>query len=111
MTSFGAYELEREIARGGMGVVYLARHTLTGEQVALKRLLVDDTATPEQIKRFQREARACTRLRHQNIVSVHDVGEHDGRHFFTMDYVEGASLAEVIGALRASSSGRSQALA
>lgn len=94
--SFGKYDLLGELGRGGMGVVYKARQRDLNRLVALKMILASDWASAEEIARFQAEARAAARLRHRNIVGIHDVGEELGRHFFAMDYVEGQSLAAVV---------------
>mgnify|MGYP000880642110 CR=1 FL=1 len=94
---FGPYELIREIGRGGMGVVYEARQKGLDRSVALKMILSGNLASPDLVRRFQAEARAAARLRHSNIVSIHDVGQHHGQDFFTMELIEGESLAERIG--------------
>jgi len=88
------YEVEAVLGRGGMGIVFRARHLRLNRLVALKMLLGSAYAGPEDRARFQREAEAGAGLRHPHIVAVHDVGEHDGRPYFTMEYVEGGSLAE-----------------
>jgi WD40 repeat protein/serine/threonine protein kinase len=91
----GKYELLEELARGGMGVVYKARHTGLGSIVAVKMIRSGVLATATDVERFQREARAAARLQHPNIVTIHDIGEQDGQHYFSMDYVAGANLAEL----------------
>jgi WD40 repeat protein/serine/threonine protein kinase len=91
----GKYELLEEVARGGMGIVYKARHTGLDAIVAVKLIRSGVLATPTDVERFQREARAAAKLQHPNIVSVHDIGEQDGQHYFSMDYVPGANLAEL----------------
>jgi eukaryotic-like serine/threonine-protein kinase len=93
---FGPYELLREIGRGGMGVVYQARQKGLDRSVAVKMILANHLATPELVRRFQAEAKAAARLRHSNIVHIHDVGQLDGQDFFAMEYIEGPSLAERI---------------
>ncbi|HEV3117126.1 MAG TPA: protein kinase, partial [Gemmataceae bacterium] len=73
------YEMEAMLGRGGMGVVYKARHLRLNRTVALKMLLAGAYAAPQERARFQREAEAVAGLRHANIVQVYDVGDHDGR--------------------------------
>jgi serine/threonine protein kinase len=91
---FGNYELLEEIGRGGMGVIYRARQAGLDRVVALKMLLAGEFADASARKRLLREARAVARLSHPNIVSIHEVGEHDGRPYFAMEFVAGQSLAE-----------------
>jgi serine/threonine-protein kinase len=88
------YEVEAVLGRGGMGVVFRARHLRLNRPVALKMLLAGAYAGPHERERFQREAEAEAGLRHPNVVQVHDAGEHDGRPYFTMELVEGGSLAQ-----------------
>ncbi|MEE9217885.1 MAG: serine/threonine-protein kinase [Acidobacteriota bacterium] len=94
--SFGRYELIREIGRGAMGRVYLARDPAIDRQVALKTISILE-ALPEQERalareRFMAEARAAGGLLHPNIIAIFDVGEHEGMPFIAMEYVEGATL-------------------
>ncbi|MBX3466838.1 MAG: serine/threonine protein kinase [Planctomycetes bacterium] len=88
----GAYEVERELARGGMGVVYAARSLRLGRRVALKVLQAGAFADAEEVERFLLEARAVARLRHPNIVAVHEVDRDGATWFLAMDLIEGGSL-------------------
>jgi serine/threonine-protein kinase len=87
------YEVEVVLGRGGMGVVFKARHLTLDRVVALKMMLAGTYAGPEELARFRREATAVAALRHPNIVPVHDAGEVGGRPYFTMEFVEGGTLA------------------
>lgn len=91
---FGEYELLEEIACGGMGVVYRARQVSLDRIVALKLILAGRLANIAAIRRFRAEAAIAARLRHPNIVAIHEVGEEAGQHFFSMDYVDGPNLAD-----------------
>ncbi|MBI1191092.1 MAG: protein kinase [Tepidisphaera sp.] len=84
------------LGHGGMGVVYKARHLKLDRIVAIKMLLSGSFAAPAELTRFTREAQALAGLRHPHIIQVHDVGEIDGRPYFTMEYVEGGSLAQAL---------------
>jgi tetratricopeptide (TPR) repeat protein len=90
------YRVEGLLGRGGMGVVFRAWHHRLNRPVALKMMLAGPYAGPRERERFQREAEAAAGLRHPNVVQVHDVGEADGRPYFTMELVDGGSLAQTL---------------
>jgi WD40 repeat protein len=86
------YEILGELGRGGMGVVYKARHLQLDRVVALKRILAGGYASAAELDRFKDEARAIARLQHPNIVQIHDVGEQGGLPYFSLEYCPGGSL-------------------
>jgi serine/threonine-protein kinase len=90
------YEIQEVLGRGGFGIVYKVQHLRLGRSVALKLLLAGPYAGRDERQRFQHEAKAVASLRHPNIVQVYDVGEADGWPYFTMELVEGGSLAQTL---------------
>ncbi|MAT68225.1 MAG: hypothetical protein CMJ58_01745 [Planctomycetaceae bacterium] len=93
---FGDYELLEKIAQGGMGVVYKARQRSLNRIVAVKMILRGEFSTPQERERFRVEAEAAAKLRHPHIVVVHELGVRDEQHFFSMEYIEGRGLNEVL---------------
>src|SRR5262249_46053806 len=89
----GAYEVVEELGRGGMGMVYRARHVGLGHEVALKMILAGGHADAPELAGFRIEAAAVARLRHPHIVHINDFGEHDGRPFVSLELVVGGTLA------------------
>ena len=89
---FGGYEIEGELGRGGMGVVYLARQIKLNRRVALKMLT--GHYGPDELQRFLAEAETAAGLHHTNIAHIYEVGEHDGAPFYSLEYVEGGSIAD-----------------
>ncbi|MBS1955595.1 MAG: protein kinase [Cyanobacteria bacterium SZAS-4] len=90
-------EIVEQIGKGGMAVVYKARHLVMNKPVAVKLLLPHLTSDPTSLKRFQQEAQATATLSHANIVHIHDCGLTEGQAFIIMDFVEGKSLEQIIG--------------
>src|SRR5215470_6576781 len=96
LTRIGAYPIEREVGRGGMGIVYLGRDTRLGRPVAIKVLPDALASDPERLARFEREARLLASLSHPNIAGIFGLEESNGRRFLVLEYIEGETLAQRI---------------
>ncbi|HEY3155618.1 MAG TPA: protein kinase [Candidatus Eisenbacteria bacterium] len=94
--SIGPYKVDREIGRGGMGVVFLAHDTRLGRTVALKALPEDVAADPEHLQRFEREARVLASLNHPNVAAIYGLEESEGRRYLALEHIEGKTLADRI---------------
>jgi serine/threonine protein kinase/WD40 repeat protein len=100
LREIGDYRIVRRVGRGGMGVVYEAEQASLGRRVALKVLPFHSLLSPDRLKRFQLEARAAARLNHPNIVPIHEVSETNGIHYYTMQFIPGQGLDEVLEEVR-----------
>ncbi len=95
-TSLGPYEILGLLRTGGMGAVYRARDPRLGRDVAIKILPEDVAGDPDRIQRFEREARALAALNHPNILTIHDVGTHEGTRYVVSELLEGETLRELV---------------
>lgn len=93
---FGPYRIKDQIGKGGMGTVYLCEHSKLGRKVAVKVLAPELIENKVAVERFLREARSASALCHPNIVRVHHVGQASGTHYMVMEYVDGATLEQVV---------------
>jgi hypothetical protein len=95
-STLGGYQVIKELGRGGMGAVYLARQVSLDRPVALKVMNQRCATDPVFVARFTREAYAAAQLTHHNVVPIYDIGAHKGTHFFSMEYVKGQSLMDLV---------------
>ena len=95
-TRFDRYEIISPLGAGGMGEVYLARDTRLGRKVALKLLLAEFTRDPFRLQRFEQEAKAASALNHPNIITIHEIGEYEAKHFITTEFIDGRTLRQTI---------------
>ena len=95
-TRLGGYRIEGELGRGGLGVVYLARQVSLNRQVALKVIRASIAKNGRAISRFYREAYAAAQLVHHNVVQIYDLGNDSDTNFFSMEYVQGCNLSQLV---------------
>jgi eukaryotic-like serine/threonine-protein kinase len=93
-STIGPYRVDRELGRGGMGIVFLAHDTRLDRPVALKALPEEFASDPERLARFEREARVLAQLHHPNVASIYGLEEAGGRRYLALEYVDGETLAD-----------------
>src|SRR5262249_30192110 len=91
------YDILGELGRGGMGMVYRARQRTLKRTVAIKMILATGQADLDSLARFMREAETVARVQHPNVLQIYEIGKHEGRLFFAMEFVDGGSLEQLIG--------------
>src|SRR5262245_8846057 len=96
LTRVADYELLAEVGRGGMGVVFKARHTKLNRLVALKMILSGSLAQKDDLHRFDTEAAAAAQLQHPGIVGLYEIGTFETQPYFSMEYISGSSLLEAV---------------
>lgn len=96
--TIGAFKIERELGRGGMGVVYLATDTRLDRQVAIKAMPADLAADPDRLARFQREAKVLAALNHPHVGGIHGLEQADGHQYLVLEYIEGETLEDRLAA-------------
>ncbi|HEY0593620.1 MAG TPA: protein kinase, partial [Thermoanaerobaculia bacterium] len=95
-TTFGSYEIVHPVGAGGMGNVYRARDLRLGRDLAIKFLHDDLSKNRLQLHRFEREARAASALNHPSIITIYEIGEHEGHPYIAMEFIDGRRLRDLL---------------